>query len=85
MVAGVAPENTVVFELALPVAALGTSIAPAPDAGDRPEYSSPAIPMSAVHVVVTVMVGLVPPPAVIGAVQILSSVASAAVKCSTSV
>jgi hypothetical protein len=43
-------------------------------------YSRTAAPISALAVVLTVTVGLVPPPAVIGAVQTLSSVFSEALK-----
>ena len=59
--------------------------AAAPAAVERPEYSSTAAPMSAFAVGVTVIAGLVPPPAVIGAVHTLSSVLSDALKWSTSV
>ena len=83
--AGVAPESTVPAAAAVPVAVLETSTASAPDTADSPEYSSAAIPVSAALDVFTVMVGLVPPPTAMGAVQTLSSVASEATKCSTSV
>ena len=52
---------------------------------DRPEYSAAATPMSAEEVVVAVMVGLVPPPAVMGAVQTDISVPSEAAKWVSSV
>ena len=45
---------------------------------DRPEYSRTVAPTSALAVVVTVTVGLVPEPAVIGALHTLSSVLSEA-------
>ena len=47
---------------------------------DRPTHSTAATPMSAVEVTLAVMVGLVPPPAVIGAVHTDCSVPSEAVK-----
>ena len=56
------------------------STAAAPAAVDSPEYSRTAAPMSARALVVTVTVGFVPPPAVIGAVHTLSSVLSEALK-----
>ena len=52
---------------------------------ERPEYSETMAPTSALADGVTVIVGLVPPPAVIGAVHTLSSVLSEALKCRTSV
>ena len=45
---------------------------------ESPLYSSAAIPTSAVLDGLTVMIGRVPPPAVIGAVQMLCSVPSEA-------
>jgi hypothetical protein len=56
-----------------------------PAAVDRPLYSTAAMPMSAVDVVVAVIVGLVPVLAVIGAVHTDCSVPSAAAKWLTSV
>ena len=59
-----------------------------PGAGWRwtgPAYSTAATPMSAVEVALAVMVGLVPPPAVIGAVQTDISVLSEALKWVSSV
>ena len=78
MLAAVAPEDTLAAAAVLPVAVLSTSTTPVPAAVDRPEYSSTLAPMSALPVVVTVTVGFVPPPAVIGALHTLSSVSSAA-------
>ncbi len=76
MLAAVAPEETEDAADVLPVAVLSTSTTFVPPALDRPEYSSTLAPMSALAVVVTVMVGLVPAPAVIGALHTLSSVLS---------
>src|SRR4051794_14648556 len=56
-----------------------------PAAVDRPEYSSTVAPTSALALGLTVSVGRVPPPAVIGALHTLISVLSAAVKCVSSV
>ena len=81
--AGTGPEKTVAAAVVVPVALLVTSTAPMLAAVDRPEYSSAATPMSALDVLVAVIVGLVPPPAVIGAVQMLSSSPSEAVNRST--
>ena len=78
LLAAVAPEETAAAVDVLPVAVLSTSTTPVPGAEDRPEYSRTATPMSAPAVVVTVMVGLVPEPAVIGALHTLSSVLSEA-------
>ena len=61
------------------------STAPIPAAVDRPEYCSTVAPISAFLFDFTVTVGRVPPPAVIGALQTLSSVSSDAVKCVSSV
>jgi hypothetical protein len=74
LLAAVAPEETVAAADVLPVAVLSTSTAFVPAALDRPEYSSTVAPMSAVPVVLTLIVGLVSPPAVIGALHTLSSV-----------
>ena len=60
-------------------------MAPVLAAVERPEYSEAIAPTSALAVGVTVIPGLVPPPAVTGAVQMLCSVLSEAVKCRTSV
>ena len=76
MSAGVGPDVTKPVPIDVPVAVLSASIAAAPDAVDRPAYSSAAPPMSAPPVAVTVIVGRVPSPAVIGALQTLSSVFS---------
>src|SRR5450755_1060948 len=76
VVAGVAPELTVVALPVVPVLCEVWSIAPVPPAPDSPEYSSAATPTSALEVAVTVIVGLVPPPAVIGAVHTLISALS---------
>src|SRR3954467_2487783 len=68
---------------AAPVVAVACAVwstAAAPAAVDRPEYSSTAAPMWARALAVTVTVGFVPPPAVIGAVHTLSSVLSEALK-----
>ena len=54
------------------------STEPSPAAGESPAYSSTATPMSADEVTWAVMAGLVPPPLVIGAVQMLISVSSEA-------
>jgi len=62
----------------VPVAVFSASTTPVPAAVESPEYSSTLAPMSALPVVVTVTVGRVPPPAVIGALQTLSSVCSLA-------
>ena len=71
--------------LVVPVACAWTSSTAAPAAVDRPAYSTAATPMSAAAVVLAVMVGLVPPPAVTGAVQTDISVPSEAVKWVSSV
>ena len=60
----------------MPLAIAVRSTAAAPEALDSPEYSITAIPMSALELAVAVTVGLVPPPAVIGAVHTVSSVPS---------
>ncbi len=60
-------------------------MAPVLAAVERPEYSEAIAPTSALAVGVTVIAGLVPPPAVTGAVQMLCSVLSEALKCRTSV
>ena len=77
--AAVGPEVTNPVPEDVPVAVLDASTAAAPDALDSPEYSSAAPPMSALPVAVMVIAGRVPPPAVIGALQTLSSVSSDAV------
>src|SRR5690349_24389008 len=80
VVGGVGPALT---KAAAPVVAVDCAVwstAAAPAAVDSPEYSSTAAPMSARALVVTVTVGFVPAPAVIGAVQTLSSVLSEALK-----
>src|SRR3954447_13103956 len=77
--AAVGPEVTNPVPEEVPVAVLDASTAAAPDALDRPEYSRAAPPMSALPVAVMVIAGRVPPPAVIGALQTLSSVSSDAV------
>ena len=64
--------------MVLPTAWLWVSTEPSPAADESPEYSSTATPMSADEVTRAVTVGLVPPPTVIGAVQMLISVSSAA-------
>src|SRR4051794_10377879 len=56
-----------------------------PAAVDRPEYSSTVAPTSALALGLTVSVGRVPPPAVIGALHTLISVLSEAVKRVSSV
>src|SRR5215203_1478953 len=61
------------------VAVLTASIAAAPAAVDTLAYSTAAAPMSALPVALTVIVGRVPSPAVIGAVHTLSCVFSDAV------
>ena len=81
--AGVGPEVTNPAAVAVPVAVLSWSTAAAPAAAESPEYSLAAAPMSALAVAVMVMAGLVPPPAVIGAVQTLSSVSSDALTLAT--
>src|SRR6188472_667298 len=77
--AAVGPEVTNPVPEEVPVAVLNWSMAAAPEALDRPEYSSAAPPISAPPVAVMVITGRVPPPAVIGALQTLSSVSSDAV------
>jgi hypothetical protein len=72
VVAGVAPELTVPAALVAPELCALWSIAAVPAALESPEYSTAATPTSALAVGVTVIVGLVPPPAVIGAVHALS-------------
>ena len=84
-VAGVGPEETVAAPLLLPVAWAWTSRAPVPLAVDSPAYSRTAAPTSAVAVGLTVMVGLAPPPAAIGAVHTDISVLSEALKWVSSV
>jgi len=81
VVAGGAPELTVAAAPVVPVACACTSSTAEPAAADRPAYSRAATPMSAVEPALAVMVGLVPPPAVTGAVQTDSSVPSEAVIC----
>ena len=86
VVAGVAPEETWPRRsgrAAVAVLLWSTTVASA--TVERPEYSSAATPTSALAVGVTVIVGLVPPPAVIGALHTLISVLSEALKCSSSV
>src|SRR6516164_3392753 len=61
-----------------------TSRTAVPAAVDRPAYSAAATPMSAVEVALAVMVGLVPPPAVIGALHTDSAVPSPAFQTPTS-
>ena len=79
MVAAVAPVLTVPAVLVVPelVFAAGSSTA-VPAAVDSPEYSTTASPTSAAAVGLAVIVGLVPPPAVIGAVHRVSWVPSLA-------
>ena len=62
----------------LPTAWLWASTEPSPEANESPAYSSTTTPRSAGEVAWAVMAGLVPPPFVIGAVQMLISVLSAA-------
>ena len=69
----------------VPVACAWTSRAAVPAAVDKPAYSTAATPMSAAEVALAVMVGLVPPPAVIGAVHTDISVFSEALKWVSSV
>ena len=61
------------------------STAPAPPAVERPEYSSTAMPMSALAVGLAMTTGLVPPLWVIGAVHTLSWVPSEPVAVVSSV
>ena len=84
--AGVAPEDTVAPLCAvapLAVAFWSTTVASA--TVDSPEYSSAPTPTSALAEAVTVIFGVVPAPAVIGADHTLISVWSEARKCSSSV
>src|SRR5664279_857708 len=67
----------------VPVADFSWSTTLAPATVDRPEYSRTWIPITADALGVAVMVGRVPPPAVIGAVHTLISVRSDALNCST--
>src|SRR5262249_10829497 len=76
--AAVGPELTKPDALDVPVAMAEASIAAAPEAVDSPAYSRAAPPMSALPVAVTVIVGFVPSPAVVGALQTLISVSSVA-------
>ncbi len=85
VVAAVAPDATVPAVVVVPDADDVRSTAATPAAVDSPEYSDTAAPTSAFALGFTVIAGLVAPPAVIGAVQTLSSVLSEALKCSTSV
>ena len=85
LVGAVAPDATLAAPLVVPVAWEVTSTAAVPEALERPEYSEAMAPTSALALGVTVIAGLVPPPAVIGAVHTLSSVLSDPVKCRTSV
>src|SRR5262249_26463818 len=85
VVGAVAPELTVAAPPVVPLDRALWSTAATPAAVDSPEYSRTVTPTSALADGVTVIVGFVPPPAVIGAVQMLCSVPSDATKCSTSV
>ena len=79
-----APDATVPAALVVPLACAVWSTTDASGAADRPEYSETAAPTSALAVGVTLIVGRVPPPAVIGALHTLISVLSEALKCSSS-
>jgi hypothetical protein len=76
--AAVGPEVTNPALVEVAVAVLKASIAAAPEALDSPAYSSAAPPMSALPVAFTKIEGLVPSPAVMGALHTLSSVSSVA-------
>src|SRR5436190_8026150 len=75
-VGAVGPALTVAAAVVLAVAWLIWSTDAVPAAVERPEYSSTVAPTSALAVVFTLTVGLVAPPAVIGALHTLSSVLS---------
>src|SRR5579875_2435007 len=83
-VAGVAPELTEVAAPVVPVACAIWSTTEASGAVERPAYSDTTAPTSAVEVGLTVIVGRVPPPTVIGALHTLISVCSEAWKCRSS-
>ena len=85
VVAAVAGVETTAAALVVPVALALWSTAAVPAAVDRPAYSSTATPRSALALGVAVIVGIVPPPAVTGALQMLISVLSEALKCCSSV
>ena len=85
MAAAVGPEDTVAAPLVVPVALASWSTAAAPAAVESPAYSSTVAPTSADPDAVTFTTGFVPPPAVMGAAQMESSVLSEAVKWSSSV
>ena len=85
MIASVEPESTDRAVVVVPVAVAIWSTAAVPMAVDRPEYSSAAMPMSALADGLAMIVGLVPPLAVIGAVQTVRLVPSEAVVEATSV
>ena len=76
MLGGVAGEETVAAPVVVPEACAIWSTMVASATVESPEYSSAATPTSAVDVGLTVIVGRVPPPAVIGALQTLISVFS---------
>jgi hypothetical protein len=80
VVAGVDPELTAWAEPVVPVAWALWSTTLASATVDSPEYSSAVTPMSAADDTLAVMVGLVPPRAVMGALHTLISVLSEAVK-----
>jgi hypothetical protein len=80
----VSPEETVAAAPVVSVAWALTSTTLALATVDKPEYSKTAAPTSAADVGVTVIVGRVPPPAVIGAVHTLMSVPSEAAKWTSS-
>jgi hypothetical protein len=69
----------------VPLALEDWSTVAVPAAVDSPEYSETMAPTSALALGLTVIVGFVPPPAVIGALHTLISVLSEARKCSSSV
>jgi hypothetical protein len=85
VVAAVEPELTDRAVAVVPVASAIWSTAPAPAAAERPEYSSTAMPISAVADGFAMMVGLVPPLWVTGAVHTLSCAPSEAVAVVSSV
>ncbi len=74
--AAVGPELTACAVVVFPVRWAPWSTTVASATASRPEYSLTATPMSALEVVVAVIVGRVPPPAVTGALQTVSSVFS---------
>jgi hypothetical protein len=85
VVPGVDPELTACTAVVVPDAEADTSITDASAAADTPAYSLTATPTSADPDTFAVTVGLVPPPALNGALHTLNSVLSEPVKCLSSV